>query len=141
MIVLALVALFALTQPTFAATPTALPLAECLRIKRVDAWHAQDERVLLVRSGNRHFRIEMRHDCPKLGKGGTLALRGAHTTRAFICGTPGEILSNRVGTCRVGTVTQLARDEFERQVDDLKYASKSGGDKRLFHAGVREGTD
>ena len=105
----------ALQVPTRAAA--ALPLAECLRADRIDRWHVEGERAVLVRSGGRHFRVELRRDCPDLGRGGFLSLSGAHATRDFVCGNVGESVKARYGDCAIGVVSPLSREEFLKQVE------------------------
>ena len=107
--------LLALEVPTRVAA--ALPLAECLRADRIDRWHVEGERALLVRSGGRHFRVELRRDCPDLGRGGFLSLSGAQTMRDFVCGNVGENVKARYGDCAIGVVSPLSRGEFLKQVE------------------------
>lgn len=123
MIGFALASVLAFTQVSPSASVTPLPLARCLRANRLDRWHVEHERALLVRSGRHYFRVEMRYACPTLGDGGLLALRGAQATRDFICGNVGEVVATRRGDCTVGAVTPLTREAFLRQAD----ASRSGG--------------
>ncbi|MEO6064610.1 MAG: hypothetical protein ABIP49_02355 [Lysobacterales bacterium] len=120
MFAFALGSLLSIAQASSTAATARLPLAECLRADRVELWHVVRERTLLVRSGGRHFRIEMHNTCPTLGEGGELALRGAQATRDFICGNVGETAATRRGDCRVGSVTPLGREEFVRQVQHLR---------------------
>ncbi len=112
-------ALLALLLPSLVAGSDSLPLAECLRSDRIDVWHVEPERALLLRSGKRHFRVEMRHQCPTLGDGGLIALRGAQATRDFVCGIVGETALTRRGYCAIGRVTPLSRETYLRQVDRI----------------------
>lgn len=120
MIAFALSSLVALTHTALANTAVALPLAECLRTNRIDRWYIEHERALIVRSGRRHFRIEMRNACPTLGDGGLLSLRGTQATRDFICGNVGEMVSTRWGPCSIGRVTALTHGQFLQQVESLQ---------------------
>lgn len=120
MIGFAFASLLALTQLPPSAAASALPLARCLRANRLDRWYVEHERAVLVRSGRHYFRVAMRNDCPTLGEGGLLGLRGAQTTRDFICGNVGEVVATRRGDCTVGAVTLLTRDEFLQHAEASK---------------------
>lgn len=113
-------ALLALLLPTQSAAASALPLAECLRADRIDRWHVDGERALLVRSGARHYRVTLRSVCPDLGRGGFLSLSGAQGARDFVCGNVGENVKARYGDCAIGVVSPLSRKEFLRQVRLLR---------------------
>jgi hypothetical protein len=119
MIGLLLGAAIATTAATVGGEAPVLPLAQCLRANRIDHWLAVEERALLIKSGTRYFRVAMHDRCPKLGEGGVLTLQGAQVTREFICGDFGEKVATRLGECRVGSVTPLARDAFLKEVDEM----------------------
>ncbi len=141
MIALALGSLLAMAQASSTAATARLPLADCLRADRVELWHVGRERTLLVRSGGRHFRVEMRNTCPTLGEGGVLALRGTQATRDFICGNVGETVATRRGDCRIGSVTPLGQEEFARQVESLQLRHTGSSRARISSRRAREASN
>ena len=119
MISLTLAGLLALTPPTSTPADRVLPLVECLRPERIDAWHVVPERALIVRSGSKHFRVDMLHACPGLGDGGVIRLQGSQATRGFICGGVGETAATRRSRCAIGTVAPLSRAAYFRELEEL----------------------
>jgi hypothetical protein len=137
----AVVALVAagLFAPSFAGEPAQSmrplrPVSSCIDLHRIGEWYVIDDSTIIVRTGPKHYRVDLKNACPRLDVGGGLNLSTRSTyggDRRYVCGE----ITDRVTTvdgipCAVKSVTPISGDTFksmEKAKLDAKRHRKAAG--------------
>lgn len=114
-------AAFATSAPAPATddTPKTAPLrpvSACVDVNRVTEWYVPDDRTLIVRTGPKFFRIDLRNACPRLrtGNDARLVASGSPGLQQRMCGDLGEKVVTSDGLpCKVDRVTPIDAETFK----------------------------
>ena len=92
------------------------PVSACVDVTRVTEWYAPDDRTLIVRTGPKYFRIDLKSTCTNLltGNDARLVTSGSPGLQQRMCGDLGEKVVTRDGLpCAVDTVTPINAETFK----------------------------
>lgn len=102
-------------DPDVADTPIRAT-SECLDLTRNPQVYVVNERLLIAKTGSRHFRIDLVRDCPQLHSP-TLRLvpKGGARSPGRLCGDPWDIVLTQSGVpCDIRGMKVLDKEEFKR---------------------------
>ncbi len=92
------------------------PVSECLDLTHPSQIYAPDNKTVIVKTGPKYFRIDLKAECPRLGLGTPQLVPGnSNAGMRVMCGDVGDKVVNIDGLpCAVESMSRIDKDAFEK---------------------------